>query len=47
MCDNNGAIVLAEDASYHANVKHIDIAYHSIRERVTRRQLIVHYIRTL
>lgn len=44
MCDNNGAIVLTEDASYHAKVKHIDIAYHSIRERVTRRQLKVHYV---
>jgi hypothetical protein len=46
MCDNNGAIVLTEDASFHAKVKHIDIAYHSLRERVARRQLKVHYVRT-
>lgn len=46
MCDNNGAIVLTKDALFHAKVKHIDIAYHSIRERITRRQLKVHYVRT-
>jgi hypothetical protein len=46
MCDNNGAIVLTEDASFHATVKHIDIAYHSLHERVTQRQIKVHYVRT-
>ena len=46
MCDNNGAIVLTEDSSFHARVKHIDIAHHSIRERVSRRQLKLHYVRS-
>lgn len=46
MCDNNGAIVLTEDASFHTKVKHIDIAFHSIRERIIQRQLKVHYVRT-
>lgn len=46
MCDNNGAIILTEDSSFHARVKHIDMAHHSIRERVTRRQLKLHYVRS-
>jgi hypothetical protein len=44
MCNNNGAIVLTEDASFHAKVKHIDIAYHSLHECITRCQLKVHYV---
>jgi hypothetical protein len=46
MCDNNGAIVLTEDSSFHARVKHIDMAHHSIRERVTQRQIKLHYVRS-
>lgn len=45
MCDNNGAIVLTEDTSFHTRVKHIDIAYHSLRKRIARCQLKVHYVR--
>jgi hypothetical protein len=30
LCNNTGRITLSEDASYHSNVKHIDIAVHSI-----------------
>lgn len=46
MCDNNGAIVLTEDSSFHVRVKHIDMAYHSIRERVSLRQMKLHYVRS-
>jgi hypothetical protein len=46
MCDNNSPIVLMEDTSYHVKVKHIDIAYHSIREHVSQHQIKVHYIHT-
>jgi hypothetical protein len=44
MCDNNGAIILTEDSSFHARVKHIDMAHHSIRERVALRQIKLHYV---
>lgn len=33
-CDNNGAIVLANDPTNHARSKHIDVCYHFIRERI-------------
>jgi hypothetical protein len=45
MCNNNSAIMLTEDTSYHVKVKHINIAYHSIRECASQHQIKVHYIR--
>lgn len=33
-CDNDSAIALSEDPLLHAQVKHIDIKYHFLRERV-------------
>lgn len=47
LCDNTGGITLSEDASYHSKVKHIDIAVHSIRERVSRGQLKLSYVKSL
>jgi len=47
MCDNNGAIVLTEDSSFRARVKHIDMAHHSICERVSLRQIKLHYVRSM
>jgi len=32
--DNQGAIALTEDPTFHARTKHIDIQHHFIRERV-------------
>ena len=32
--DNQGAIVLAKDTKFHAQMKHIDLRYHFIREAV-------------
>jgi hypothetical protein len=34
LCDNNGAIALSGDPSFHSRVKQIDIRYHFIREKV-------------
>jgi hypothetical protein len=34
LCDNNGAMVLANNPTNHARSKHIDVCYHFIRERV-------------
>jgi len=34
LCDNNGAISLSSDPTFHARAKHIDIRHHFIREKV-------------
>jgi hypothetical protein len=44
LCDNQGSIVLSEDPSFHARVKHVDIKYHYIRERVAKKELILRYV---
>jgi hypothetical protein len=44
MCDNNRAIILTEDNSFHTHVKHIDMAYHSICKGVLYWQLKWHYV---
>jgi hypothetical protein len=45
-CDNNTAINLSEDPLLHAWVKHIDIKFHFLRERVQSRELLFSYINT-
>ncbi|PPQ84311.1 hypothetical protein CVT24_012714 [Panaeolus cyanescens] len=45
-CDNTAAIRLSEDPSLHARVKHIDIKYHFIRDRVQKKQVFLHQIGT-
>jgi Reverse transcriptase (RNA-dependent DNA polymerase) len=45
-CDNNGAIVLTGDPSFHSRVKHIDVKYHYIRELVENGTLDVRYVNT-
>jgi hypothetical protein len=47
LCDNTGGIILSEDASYHSKVKHIDIAIHSLCERVARSQIKLTYVKSL
>ena len=44
--DNLGAITLSHDASYHARTKHINVAYHFIRERVASNEVALTYIRS-
>ena len=45
-CDNNGALILSGDPSFHARVKHIDIKFHYIQERVAVNEIEVKYINT-
>ena len=44
--DNQGAIDLSKNAKHHERTKHIDIAYHFIRERVATNEVIVKYCNT-
>ena len=46
LCDNNAAICLSSDPSMHSRVKHIDIQYHFLRERVQNKELALSYINT-
>jgi hypothetical protein len=46
LCDNNAAINLSEDPSLHQRVKHVDIKFHFLRERVNSGELKLSYINT-
>jgi hypothetical protein len=46
LCDNNAAINLSEDPSLHQRVKHVDIKYHFLRERVHSNDLKLSYVNT-
>ena len=46
LCDNNAAINLSEDPSLHQCVKHINIKYHFLRERVNMGEITLKYINT-
>jgi hypothetical protein len=46
MCDNNASINLSEDPTLHTRVKHIDINYHFLRERVQSKEISLSYVRT-
>ena len=46
LCDNNAAINLSEDPSLHQRVKHIDIKYHFLRERVHSNEISMAYVNT-
>jgi transposase InsO family protein len=41
LCDNSAAVVLCGDQAFHNRVKHLDVKYHWIRERVENKELIV------
>jgi len=45
-CDNLGFIYLAANLAFHARAKHIQIDFHFVRERVTRRQIEVRFVST-
>jgi transposase InsO family protein len=45
-CDNQGAIELAQNASFHARSKHINIRYHFIRDGVGKGYVQLSYIET-
>jgi len=46
LCDNNAAIILSGDPAFHARVKHFDIRYHFLRERVQSNEISLSYINT-
>lgn len=45
-CDNQSAIALSKNDTYHQRTKHIDIKYHFIRERVKSGDIQIHWIPT-
>jgi phosphopantetheinyl transferase (holo-ACP synthase) len=44
--DNNGAIQLAKNPSFHARSKHINVRYHFIRQKLADKTISIHYIPT-
>ena len=38
-CDNQGAIRLSKDATFHGRTKHIDVHFHFIRQTITSRDV--------
>ena len=45
-CDNQGAIRLSKDATFHGRTKHIDVHFHFIRQTVTSSNIELIYIPT-
>lgn len=45
-CDNQGAITLSKNSTYHARTKHIDIHFHFIRQTVSAGQISLTYCPT-
>lgn len=44
--DNQGCIALAKNPTNHSRIKHIDIKYHFIRDRIERKDIELRYIET-
>jgi hypothetical protein len=45
-CDNMGAKYLSSNPVFHGRTKHIEVDYHFMRERVTRKLLEVDFVPT-
>ena len=45
-CDNQGAIRLSKDATFHGRTKHINVHFHFIRQTVSSGKISVSYIPT-
>ncbi|XP_048424280.1 uncharacterized mitochondrial protein AtMg00810-like [Pyrus x bretschneideri] len=45
-CDNISALALSSNPVFHSKIKHLDMDYHFVREKVQRGDLMVHYIPT-
>ena len=41
--DNQGAIELSKNPKFHNRTKHIDVAYHFVRERISSKEISVTY----
>ncbi len=46
LCDNQGAIHMADHSTNHNRTKHIDIQHHFLREHIQSKSVIVSYIST-
>ena len=46
LCDNSAAVLLCGDQAFHNRVKHLDIKYHWIRERIEKEEMVVGRIPT-
>ena len=47
MGDNQGAIALAKGNKFHAQMKHINLRYHSNHEAIKKKQVVMKYILTM
>lgn len=45
-CDNESAIHLTQNSTYHSRSKHIDIRYHFIRKLVEEKKSVIEYLNT-
>ena len=45
--DNQGAIALAKKIEFHKRIKHIDIRYHFVHEKVEDGHVVIEYCPTL
>lgn len=45
-CDNLSALMLASNPMFHAQMKHVEVDYHFIREKVTNRDIQLRQITT-
>ncbi|XP_048427896.1 uncharacterized mitochondrial protein AtMg00810-like [Pyrus x bretschneideri] len=43
-CDNVSSIALASNPVFHSRTKHLEVDYHYVREKVVRKQLLIHFI---
>ncbi len=44
--DNNGALLLAKNPTFHARSKHINVRYHLVRQKLADNTISIHYIPT-
>ena len=46
LCDNQGAIRLSKDSTFHARTKHIDVHFHFIRQTISSGHIVLKYCPT-